>query len=85
MCINRRHAAFSMDIDLSLILSKALLHVARVQPKLVHGLQNVILTLLESRVDSPDTRTFVSALMLTSLPTMRVALQKILTKFFSST
>ncbi|KAF9152446.1 hypothetical protein BG015_005242 [Linnemannia schmuckeri] len=44
--------------DLSLILSKALLHVAQVQPKLVHGLQDVILTLLENRVDCPDTRTF---------------------------
>ncbi|KAG0318315.1 Integrator complex subunit 7 [Linnemannia gamsii] len=44
--------------DLSLILSKALLHVAQVQPKLVHGLQDVILTLLENRVDSSDTRTF---------------------------
>ncbi|KAK3848558.1 MAG: hypothetical protein J3R72DRAFT_3649 [Linnemannia gamsii] len=44
--------------DLSLILSKAVLHVAQVQPKLVHGFQDVILKLLESRVDAPDTRTF---------------------------
>lgn len=64
VCINHGFVIFIMDIDLSLILSKALLHVARVQPKVVHGLQDVILTLLESRVDSSDTRSFVSDTLL---------------------
>jgi hypothetical protein len=71
-----------MDIDLSLILSKALLHVAQVQPKLVHGLQDVILTLLENRVDSSDTRTFVSATTPTSPPIM-IFKEKILTISYS--
>lgn len=64
VCINHRIVVFIMDIDLSLILSKALLHVAQVQPKVVNGLQDIILTLLESRVDSSDTRSFVSDTML---------------------
>ncbi|KAF9092984.1 hypothetical protein BGX23_003764 [Mortierella sp. AD031] len=46
--------------ELSEIMAKALLHVAHVQPKLMQGLQEVILALLESRVDAPDTRTFLA-------------------------
>ncbi|KAF9929258.1 hypothetical protein FBU30_001740 [Linnemannia zychae] len=45
--------------DLSLILSKAVLNVAQEQPKLVFRLQDVIMSLLECRVDSPDTKTFI--------------------------
>ncbi|KAF9983724.1 Integrator complex subunit 7 [Mortierella antarctica] len=45
--------------DVSVLQAKALLHMARQQPKKMHTVEDLAINLLEAHVDAPDTQTFM--------------------------
>ncbi|KAF9953910.1 hypothetical protein BGZ72_005068 [Mortierella alpina] len=45
--------------DVSVLQAKALLHMARQQPKKMHAVEDLAIILLETHVDAPDTQTFM--------------------------
>ncbi|KAF9555797.1 D-tyrosyl-tRNA(Tyr) deacylase [Mortierella alpina] len=45
--------------EVSVLQAKALLHMARQQPRKVHDVQDLAINVLEAHVDAPDTQTFM--------------------------